>query len=214
MHKRVARLFFKRCIVKGWMYRPSLAVYITLGFMNETVLAELRNLSHERGYESPFARQVEFEKWADKVAPRLQFDPKLSARFTHATKVVRSNYALGSNPLGSINEAIGLLNQGILALEQQVRFGASAAEERATLGQSPAPLELPAKITLKWLYANAPLTLYFWLSGLVVGAFLVGIAVTETPFYQALRPRNVEVKSVVPVAPSAEPPAPGSSGAK
>ena len=173
--------------------------------MNETVLAELRNLAHERGYESPFASQVEFEKWADQVAPRLQFDPSLAARFVYAAKHVRSNYAIGLNPLGSTNEVIGLLNQAILLLEQRVRAGPTSGEEAASK-RLPSALELPPKITLKWLYANAPLSLYAWLGSLVVGAFLAGIVVTETPLYRALRPQSAEGKeSGAPSSPSAKP---------
>jgi hypothetical protein len=173
--------------------------------MNETVLAELRNLAHERGYESPFASQVEFEKWADQVAPRLQFDLNLAARFVYAAKHVRSNYASGYDPLGSTNEAVGLLNQAILLLEQRAR--ASPTSSEATASKQPPPsLELPPKITLKWLYGNAPLSLYVWLGSLVVGAFLAGIVATETPLYRALRPQSVEGKeSAAPPSPSAKP---------
>ncbi|WP_128003695.1 hypothetical protein [Piscinibacter defluvii] len=168
----------------------------------ETVLAELRELALERGYESPFTTQVEFEKWADKVAPRVQFDPTLGARFTHAARRVRSAYALGSNPLGSINEAIGLLNQAILTLEGQLRTSQTVTPVAAP-PELPAPLELPPKITLKWLYAHAPVSFYSWYFGLLVAAFLAGIAVTELPLYQALRPSTAESKPGGTVAPLA-----------
>ena len=191
----------------SWAWRPTAVAPLarTLGLMTETetALAELRELAFERGYESPFPTQVNFEQWADKVAPRVQFDPKLAARFIHAAELVRSQYAFGSNPLGSINEAIGLLNQAILTLESHVRAG-KAVTPVATAQPPQAPLELPAKITLKWLYAHAPVSLAAWFVGLLAAAFLAGIAVTELPLYQSLRPRTAEAKSsaaIVPLAP-------------
>ena len=39
----------------------------------------------------------------------------------------------------------------------------------------PIPLPLPEKVTLKWLWQHAPLSLWFWLITLVSGTFLVGM---------------------------------------
>lgn len=39
----------------------------------------------------------------------------------------------------------------------------------------PLPLALPEKVTLRWLWQNAPLSLWFWLVGLTAGAFFVGM---------------------------------------
>jgi hypothetical protein len=39
----------------------------------------------------------------------------------------------------------------------------------------PTPLSLPEKVALRWLWQHTPLSLWFWLMGLVAGAFLVGM---------------------------------------
>lgn len=43
----------------------------------------------------------------------------------------------------------------------------------------PSPLALPEKVTLGWLWQHVPLSLWFWLIGLVASAFLVGIRVGQ-----------------------------------
>ena len=166
--------------------------------MNENVLAEPRNLAHQRGYESPVSSPVEFQVWADKVIPRLQFDQKLAAEFKKAVALVEIHRTLGINTLGAANDAFGLLNRAVKILEEEVRSGSMGIQSSPLEApKTQTQLALPPEITAKWLYEHAPVSLYFWLFGIVLSAFAAGIAVSESQLYQSLRQPAVGTKPSV-----------------
>lgn len=49
------------------------------------------------------------------------------------------------------------------------------------------PREWPAKITLAWLFHNAPLSLWTWLASALVAVFFVGAQVGQSDLYKQFR---------------------------
>jgi hypothetical protein len=54
------------------------------------------------------------------------------------------------------------------------------------------PLMPPDKVTLYWLVHHVPLTLWFWLIGIIIGTFTVGVTVGQTTFVKELLGKKIE----------------------
>ena len=68
-------------------------------------------------------------------------------------------------------------------------------------------IEYPSKITLKWLWEYVPINYWVWFLGLLISAFIAGIAFTEIPLYKNItkyfmidQPQNNQI-SVAPKKP-------------
>jgi hypothetical protein len=85
--------------------------------MSSELLAALKSLQHERAEVSPFASHLAFVQWADQVAPRLSFDQNLSNSFAYRVRLAKSKHNGPYSNLDQVNEAIGILNQAVSALE-------------------------------------------------------------------------------------------------
>jgi len=143
--------------------------------MHVGALSELKKLQRERGDASPFHSHLEFLKWAYEVAPRLAFDQKLEAAFKMARNSAESHRALNISPDESINDAIGLVNQAVIALQQKQL---ELARNESTKSK-PTPLLLPEKMTLKWIWEHAPTQFYGYCLAGLSAAFGLGIAYSE-----------------------------------
>ncbi|WP_138922550.1 hypothetical protein [Hylemonella gracilis] len=154
--------------------------------MNKSVLEALKKLQLERGGSSPFPSHTEFLRWSDQVAPLLSFDSTIQSEFKQTVRTADVSSKLGSpnDATGSINRAIGLLNQAVVTLELSVTQQVATSNAIAPKSGDP---ELPNKLTIKWLYEHTPVSFYAWLLGLLLAAFMGGVAFSETPLYAALK---------------------------
>lgn len=91
------------------------------------LLAELKKLQYQRSDSSPFASHVEFMQWSDKVAPRLSFDAKLQTAFKHHIGIAKFIHNGPYSNVDQVNEAIGILNQAVLTLENLLTIAAQAS---------------------------------------------------------------------------------------
>ena len=87
--------------------------------MESGLVAELRRLQRQRSEAPQFPSKLEFTRWADQVAGLLAFDEKARYRFVHYVKLANFKYNTDASPLDAINEAIGTLNQVLVALEHK-----------------------------------------------------------------------------------------------
>jgi hypothetical protein len=172
--------------------------------MNDLVLDELKRLQHERSDSSPFDSHVEFQRWADHVAPLLKFDKSIERAFRTCITSANVSHGIGSHldATGSINRAIGLVNQAIKALDLAQIARQTELENSEHMSTKIAKVGPPEKLTLKWLYEHAPWSFYVWLVGLLSLSFGLGVAFTESPLYTSGKgavPTPVEAK-IVPTA--------------
>ena len=70
------------------------------------------------------------------------------------------------------------------------RFG-SAIVKKSSAAKSRSkgniePLTLPDKVTYEWLRHNVPMSFWFWLGGIILAAFLVGVRVGAIPALSSL----------------------------
>ena len=174
--------------------------------MNDVTLAELRELQFERGSGSPFKDFIELQKWADRVIPRLIFDAQLQSKFKNSIAHAELHRAMSASPDEAINEAIGVLNQAITVLENKVRFSIMALEiPLPGLSELPSnTIDLPPKITIKWLYEHAPISFYFWLAGIIMSCFAAGVFIAQTGFFESTKTKP-ESKQVLKQAPMPSP---------
>lgn len=160
--------------------------------MNEVLLHALKKLQYERSDISPFPTHIDFLKWADQVLPLLSYDEKLKIKFKrHVASAHLSNSLRTGDTTANINSAIGLLNQVVSGLEMHQKQPQLVTE----LLSKPKSLELPQKMTVKWLYEHVPLPFYVWFFGLVIAAFTSGIVFAETPLYSLLKAKISLAKS-------------------
>ena len=170
--------------------------------MNDVTLAELRELQFERSKGSPFKDFIELQKWADRVIPRLVFDAQLQSKFKNSLAHAELHQAMSASPDDAINEAIGVLNQAITVLENKVRFSAKATETPSSVVSAVSlnTVDLPQKITIKWLYEHAPISFYFWLAGVIMSSFAAGVFVGQTGFFESTKIKS-ESKQVLKQTP-------------
>lgn len=83
------------------------------------VLVKLKSLRYQRSEASLFTNHVEFLAWGDSVTPLLSFDSALQANFKSCLRSANTTHIMGSSKdsIGSINRAIGIVNQAIISLE-------------------------------------------------------------------------------------------------
>ena len=136
--------------------------------MTDELLQKLKTLQRVRGDASPFASSLEYETWADEVAPLLSFNEKLQNSFTHYVRIAKFKSRTGSPNIDQINETIGILNQAVI----------SRGSNNSPISK-PKALDPPAKITAQWIWVHATWRLYaLWLSSLGA-AFFFGVKYSE-----------------------------------
>lgn len=150
--------------------------------MNRAILAQIKELQRERGEQNPFGSELEFQTWADEVAPRLLFDPALQRRFRAEISTVRATYAWKGDAGLAANEAIGIVNQAAIQLEQMLSAEPDAPKPEAKPAEVLSP-KVPEKLTWKWLWEHAPLSWWAWFAAVCVASFMTGVQFTKTPFY-------------------------------
>ena len=144
----------------------------------QPLLDDLRKLQFPRSAKSPLSSQAEFLQWADQVKPRLSFNPKLIDQFSSAVALVDSQRALRLPMDTAINEAIGIVNQAVLELEIKERTSSAASH----LSPEQTRLEFPKQLTLKWIWENAHWQVYATFVGALIGAFGLGVWVSDLKF--------------------------------
>ena len=75
----------------------------------------------------------------------------------------------------SIEKLISIASAGKTRIENNPGLLAQSQTKPETT-PTPAPLSAPEKVTLKWLFAHVPYTLWLWLGGLALGSFALGAA--------------------------------------
>jgi hypothetical protein len=149
--------------------------------MNNHILNNLRSLSKKRGDTSAFANYDEFLPWSDDVSPLLEFDDALCKKFEFWSDHVKSAYNMGRETHHeALGECIGVVNQAIKKLEIPT---ANIESDKPQTKE----IEYPNKVTLKWLYHHVPWSFWAWLIGLLISAFSLGVVVSETELYKALK---------------------------
>lgn len=149
--------------------------------MNNQILSRLKELQKVRGDTNTFANHDEFLSWSDSVSPLLEIDEALYNKFIFWSDHVKSSYRMGHDHHDALGESIGVVNQAITKLELQ-------AEKKPTEKEtSTNEILYPQKLTLRWLYQHAPISLWGWLCGLLFATFVLGITFSETPLYQLLK---------------------------
>ena len=154
--------------------------------MSNSIVEALRMLQRERADSSPFSNHTEFLRWSDEVTPLLAFDPKIQTAFKHAVLSADVSFKSGSHidATGSVGRALGLAKQALMTLDLSAAQHLTVNSEVAS---NPGAVELPTKLTMKWLYEHTPVSFYAWLFGLLCAAFMAGVAFSEAPLYVALR---------------------------
>ena len=142
--------------------------------MSSDLLGELKKLQYERSAKTPFVDQIDFLQWADQVQPRLSFDPKLAGAFRSAVVLVDSQRALRLPMDSAMNEAIGALNQAVIALQHN--FSTIPNKDHKATKSA---LQAPKSLTLQWIWQNATWAVYVWLGSLVAAAFGAGAIFNE-----------------------------------
>nr|WP_139183762.1 hypothetical protein [Pseudomonas sp. NFPP33] len=149
--------------------------------MNNQILSRLKELQKVRGDTNAFANHDEFLSWSDSVSPLLEIDEALHNNFIFWSEHVKSSYRMGRDHHHALGESIGVVNQAITKLELQPEQKPTEKETNANA------ILYPQKLTLKWLYQHAPISLWGWLCGLLFATFVLGIAFSETQLYQLLK---------------------------
>ena len=83
------------------------------------------------------------------------------------------------------------INELQTIVEGYEKFGDPKAPSQGSKEQK--RLEWPNKMTLAWLWHHAPVSVWWWLGGVLVTVFLLGIAIGQSTFYAQLqKPWNPE----------------------
>ena len=154
--------------------------------MNSKLLSRLKEYQKVRGDINAFANHDEFLPWSDSVSPLLEFDEALHNKFIFWIDHVKSAVRRGREHHDALGEAIGVVNQAITKLEIQTDKEQAFVDEKN--------VTYPEKVTLKWLYQHAPVSSWAWLAGVIISAFALGIAFSETPLYKSLK---VEKENII-----------------
>ena len=156
------------------------------------VIDEIRRLVEEaKGLRS--SRQMhmdpDFRRWRHELETLLA---QASAQFplpgqvrVHVRRFGQSDRILTDDELFEMYRLE--MDDTIIELETIVtaykRFG---EPERPNRSDSK-PREWPTKITLGWLFQNAPLSLWGWLLSILLAAFLLGTQVGQSTLYKQVR---------------------------
>ena len=158
--------------------------------MPSYVLQELKSLQFKRSDTSPFESHIAFRAWADRTIPFLSFDKGMQSSFKSAvsTAELLNEMSGVEYPVRAVNEAIGILNQAIAAFElreKEAEAGVVAAAPPST--PLPPNLEPPPKVTIRWLIDHLPVPLAVAGGAVLISAFGLGIAFSETKLYALIK---------------------------
>ena len=79
------------------------------------------------------------------------------------------------------------MDDTIVELETIVSAHKKFGEPERPKPSLPKTAEWPSKITLAWLFQNAPLSLWIWFVSLLIAAFLLGTQVGQSALYKQVR---------------------------
>lgn len=124
--------------------------------------------------EAGFKSQQACITWSNEVAPLLMFNEDFHDPFLEKAAYVNT-IGLSANLQGTaLNFMVSVLQQAIVALEH----GPIASPPPEVI-----PLQLPAQMTLAWLWHHVPVPYAVTAVAFVVGTFLAGIAFSQTKAY-------------------------------
>jgi hypothetical protein len=165
--------------------------------MPSHVLVKLKSLRYKRSDTSPFKSHTAFREWADRAIPLLAFDKGIQASFKRAVATAEVFNEMNGieYPVRAVNEAIGLLNQATDELE--LREKAVETSPVGTAGTTPpATLEPPTKVTIRWLIDHLPVPLAVAAGAILVSAFGLGVAFSETQLYALIKTQTTSEGTV------------------
>lgn len=119
---------------------------------NQDLLNKLKKMRRKRSDESQFSSKAAFQEWADVVDALLTSYPDVKEAFRAKVDRVEVAYRMRISPTDSENDAIGVLNKHVLALElnpvtqsnvAKQPAGDHAKKHDAGLRDAPAPAGYP-----------------------------------------------------------------------
>jgi hypothetical protein len=134
--------------------------------MSVDLLAKLKPLQHQRGDVSLFPTHTEFQTWSDNALPLLAFNPSLQSQLKSAVHAAYINLVqeFPEGVLSNINRAIGIVNQAVIELESAPLVAHAKF----------IPLEVPEKLTLRWVQNHVPWPVYVALCTAFIFFFTLG----------------------------------------
>ena len=152
------------------------------------IIDELEKLKKERSTTAaPFDSLDEFEKWADAVRPLLSFSDKHSGEFSRSVTSATVTARMGSpeDAKTNMNNAVGILNQAIVAAKLEAEYGSSTQTSTKT--------ELDKK-SIKEQFESNPI---IWGLGLLCVGSIAGYGFNET-ISNKIAPQKTQVEKAIP----------------
>jgi len=143
------------------------------------LVQQLEALKKERSDSMPFNNLIEFEQWADKVLPLLNFSQSHYNKFDNAVTRSTVTYRMNNNidAATNMNEAIGILNQAITIAK---------TDKEKTQIISVSNLEAPAKVTINWLLTHVDFKHWVLLASIFTAIFSAGVWVGQSELYRLI----------------------------
>ena len=137
---------------------------------------------------------IELRDFFNDLLGNNQYGPLVMGEYVQGI----SNFSGGSS-YASVERIKGIVSSVITRVERNPELINKKPEQALTPGPSHKPLELPQKVTLRWLIDHAPLRLWVSLAGIVLTiaavAFSLGItAVTKLSIVQEWTGVKIEVR--------------------
>ena len=128
-----------------------------------------------REFDTHFSTQEACVHWAAQTAPLLNFNRFYYQSFQNSATFINftglSSYTLDPQ----LNNMRSMVVQAITELENGLTPNRKMEEKR---------VEYPARITVKWLKEHVPFQFWGWALGILVAAFLTGVAVGSSNLYK------------------------------
>lgn len=147
---------------------------------NQEILNQLKQLLSIKELSEGFKTQQDCIDWSNNVAPLLKFNEEHYQAFKDRCSIINTIGLPGQLQGSALNQMISIAKQAFLELEYNLHSSSSDVT----------PLSLPQKITLSWLWHNVPYSFWLKLASIIVSAFLFGVFVGQSKFYQDLVARR------------------------
>lgn len=155
----------------------------------QQLLKRLEELYNERDAQENFPTRESCISWSNKVAPLLKFNNKYYENFTHNSFLI--NLKLSGD---AIQSAIRVVKSQVeMAIEE---LKAEIENEGSQMQNIKDELVLPDKVTLSWLFRHVPCKFWWWLLGLFVVVFILGIRIGQTTFIREIMGYSISGGSV------------------
>lgn len=95
-----------------------------------------------------------------------------------------SNY-IQSPSYKSVEDIVSVIDSALTRLKRNPDFYVKEVNSSIESTSIQNELTPPAKVTLKWLWEHVPYRLWFYLIGLLISAFTLGVTFSETKMYKS-----------------------------